>query len=91
MNVTYKGHFPPNLNKDQWWRVSWFFRHQDQGAKLYEDVLKAHVDALDFVEHKRSWYDDARRNLAVPGEPDVFDAPAALQQRLIQQVRGWGH
>lgn len=91
LNVTYRGRFPPNLDKDQWWRVSWFFRHQDLGVKFYQEVLKARVDALDFVEHKRSWYDDARKGVTVPGEPDPFDAPAELQKRLIQQVDSWGH
>ena len=91
LNVTYRGRFPPNLDKDQWWRVSWFFRHQDRGVKLYQDVLKARVDALDYVEHKRSWYDDARRDLTVPGEADPFDAPMELQRRLQSQVSGWGH
>lgn len=59
LNVSYKGTWPPNLRTDQWWRVSWFFRNQDRGAEYYEKVLGARVDAADFVEHRKSWFEDA--------------------------------
>ena len=66
LKVKYRGVFPPKLTKDRWWRVSWFFRNQDQGVKFYENVLKARIDAVDFVEHKKSWFEDAKRVASAP-------------------------
>ena len=86
MSVKYKGTFPPDLNKDQWWRVSWFFRNQDGGARFYTDVLKANVDAVDFVEHKGTWFEDISKQ-AFPKLPtgDV-DTPTDLQRRVRNQT-----
>jgi hypothetical protein len=86
LKVTYRGRFPPDLDKDQWWRVSWFFRHQDRGATFYQDVLKARIDALDYVEHKRSWFDEARRKVGPTGRNDLFDSPTLLQRRLTDLI-----
>lgn len=60
LKVKYRGKFPPNLNTDRWWRVSWFFRNQDRGAKFYKEVLKARIDAVDFIEYKQSWFEAAQ-------------------------------
>jgi hypothetical protein len=84
--VKYKGKWPPKLKEDQWWRVSWFFRNQDRGDVFYRDVLKARIDATDFVEHRQSWFEDARkRAMAALGESPV-DTPQDLQQRLQDRV-----
>ena len=84
--VKYKGDWPPDLKKDQWWRVSWFFRHQDRGHEFYRDVLKARLDATDFVEHKQSWYDDAEKRATASLEPNPVPTPIDLQQRLQDRI-----
>ena len=86
VKVKYTGKFPPDLKKDRWWRVSWFFRNQDGGAKFYTDVLKARIDAVDFVEHKKSWFDDARRVATASVEKGPFDSPMDLQRRLTDRI-----
>ncbi|MEO7404557.1 MAG: hypothetical protein ABIU95_12895, partial [Burkholderiales bacterium] len=90
LNVKYRGVFPPDLNKDQWWRVSWFFRNQDRGVRFYQDVLKARVDAVDFVEHKKSWFEDAQRVAAASLEPGPVDSPMDLQRRLTDRIDALG-
>jgi hypothetical protein len=86
VSVKYRGTFPPDLRKDRWWRVSWFFRNQDKGAKFYQDVLKARIDAVDFVEHKKSWFEDAKRAAAPSALPSVISTPLELFRRLSEQV-----
>jgi hypothetical protein len=86
LNVKYKGEFPPDLKKDQWWRVSWFFRNQDRGAEFYRDVLKARLDATDYVEHKQLWFDDAEKRATASLEPNPVATPADLQQRLVDKI-----
>jgi hypothetical protein len=86
LKVKYRGDFPPNLNKDRWWRVSWFFRNQDRGVKFYQDVLKARVDAVDFVEHKKSWFEEAKRVATASLEPGPLDSPLDLQRRLTDRI-----
>lgn len=81
-----KGKFPPDLKKDQWWRVSWFFRNQDRGDLLYTDVLKAKVDATDYVEHNKSWFDDALKNATASLEPGLVPSPMDLQNRLTDRI-----
>ncbi|HEY9396355.1 MAG TPA: hypothetical protein VIQ28_01875 [Burkholderiales bacterium] len=86
--VTYKGNYPPDLTKEQWWRVSWFFRNQDKGAQFYQDVLKARIDPGDFVEHTENWYKAARMAAVMMGvERNVIDAPRALQNRVTDPIR----
>lgn len=89
MNVAYRGKFPPDLKKDRWWRVSWFFRHQDRGAKFYTDVLKAAIDTTDFIEHRKSWFEDARR-AANPGPPSPITSPFELQKRITDLIDALG-
>ncbi|MET0808641.1 MAG: hypothetical protein ABWX93_07795 [Pseudoxanthomonas sp.] len=84
--VVYRGTFPPDLGKDRWWRVSWFFRNQDRGARFYTDVLKARIDAVDFVEHRKAWFDDARRVATARVEKGPFDSPRDLQRRLTDRI-----
>lgn len=86
LEVTYRGNFPPDLTKDQWWRVSWFFRNQDRGAEFYRDVLKARIDPIDYVEHTKSWYDAVADQSAPQKEAGPVDSPADLQQRLTDRV-----
>jgi hypothetical protein len=86
MSVKYRGIFPPDLKKDRWWRVSWFFRNQDGGARFYKDVLKSNMDAIDFVEHRKSWFEDAQRVATAALEEEPIDSPMALQRRLTDQV-----
>jgi hypothetical protein len=86
MSVKYKGTFPPDLSKDQWWRVSWFFRNQDGGARFYTDVLKANIDAVDFVEHKGTWFEDATKVAFPDLESNAVDTPADLQSRVQNQA-----
>jgi len=91
MTVKYKGKFPPNLNEDQWWRASWFFRNQDGGARFYTDVLKAKIDAVDFVEHSGTWFTDIARSAFPQLDPDSSDAvdtPQDLQRRIDAQAQG---
>ena len=90
VKVKYTGKFPPDLEKDRWWRVSWFFRNQDRGAKFYADVLKARIDAVDFVEHKKSWFDDAKRVATASVEKGPFDSPMDLQRRLTERIEALG-
>lgn len=90
LSVKYRGKFPPDLNKDRWWRVSWFFRNQDRGVKFYEDVLKTRVDAVDFVEHKKGWFDDAKREATASLEPGPIDSPRDLQKRLTDRIEAMG-
>ena len=85
-DVKYKGTWPPDLKKDQWWRVSWFFRNQDRGAEYYRVVLKARIDAVDFIEHKQSWYDDAEKRATASLEPNPVATPMDLQQRLQDRI-----
>ena len=88
LKVKYQGTFPPDLKKDQWWRVSWFFRNQDQGVKFYTDVLKARVDPVDYVEHKKSWFEEAKRNASLIGvDRGLIDAPHQLQEELNERIR----
>ena len=88
LRVTYKGKYPPDLTKDQWWRVSWFFRNQDRGAKFYQDVLNARIDPADFVEHTERWYTDAKTKALVMGvERNIIDAPRDLQDRVTDSIR----
>jgi len=87
MSVRYKGTFPPDLNQHQWWRVSWFFRNQDGGARFYTDVLKANIDAVDFVEHRGTWFEDAVKNAGLAtADHDGVDTPADLQARVQEQA-----
>lgn len=86
LKVKYKGKFPPDLKKDQWWRVSWFFRNQDRGVQFYRDVLKAKVDAVDFVEHSKSWFDTALRDATASLEPSLVPSPMDLQNRLTDRI-----
>jgi hypothetical protein len=88
LKVKYRGTWPPDLTKDQWWRVSWFFRNQDRGAEYYRDVLKARIDAVDFVEHKKSWFDDAEARSTASLEPGPIPSPADLQDRLTDRIAG---
>jgi hypothetical protein len=88
--VKYRGIFPPNLNKDQWWRISWYFRNQDKGVQFYQDVLKARVDAVDFVEHKKLWFEDAKRAATANLEPRPVDSPLDLQRRLTDRIEALG-
>jgi hypothetical protein len=87
LKVKYNGgKFPPDLAKDQWWRVSWFFRNQDKGARFYEDVLKARIDALDYVEHRKSWLEDAIRAAALSLLPGPVATPLDLAGRLADRI-----
>lgn len=86
MAVRYRGKFPPDLRKDRWWRVSWFFRNQDGGARLYRDVLKADIDATDFVEHTKSWFEDAKKVATAALEPESVTSPMALQKQLTDRI-----
>jgi hypothetical protein len=96
IDTTYRGTFPPDFGprkRDRWWRVSYFFRHQDRGVEYYTQVLKARVDKTDYVEFKASWFDDARRlataSLA-PRPADAVASPRALQQRLVNRMARLG-
>jgi hypothetical protein len=89
LKVRYMGEFPPKLDQHQWWRVSWFFRNQDKGVQFYKDVLKARVDAVDFVEYKRSWFEDAKRVATASGVPNPL-GPRGLQQRLTDVIDSLG-
>lgn len=89
LSVKYRGVFPPNLQKDRWWRVSWFFRNQDRGAAFYRNVLKAQIDAVDFVAYQTSWLDDAKRVASASAEPEGVDSPMTLQRRLTDRVEAW--
>jgi hypothetical protein len=82
----YKGTFPPNLKADHWWRVSWFFANQDRGDELYRDVLKARIDAVHFVEHRKSWYEEAEKRLGASAEPNPVPTPTDLQQQLQDRI-----
>ncbi len=84
--VKFRGNWPPDLKQDRWWRTSWFFRHQDRGHEFYRDVLKARIDATDFVEYKKSWYEDARRRATASLEPGLIPSPADLQDRLTARI-----
>jgi hypothetical protein len=84
--VKYRGEFPPDLRKDRWWRVSWFFRNQDKGADFFRNVLKARIDATDFVEYKKSWFDAAQRIAYAAVEPEAVDSPMSLQGRIVDQL-----
>src|SRR6266581_278345 len=86
MNVTYRKKFPPDLKKDQWWRVSWFFRHQDKGVTFYRDVLKARIDATDYVEYTQAWLDEAKKLAIASLEPSLITSPRELQQQLIDRI-----
>jgi hypothetical protein len=86
ISVKYRGAFPPDLKKDRWWRVSWFFRNQDGGARFYQDVLKARVDAVDFVEHKKSWFEDARRTAVLSALPSAVSTPLELFHQISERV-----
>ena len=90
LKVVYRGVFPPDLKKHRWWRVSWFFRNQDKGVKFYEDVLKAKTDKLDFIEYKKSWFEDAERAATASLEPGPVDSPRALQRRLTDRIDALG-
>lgn len=87
LNVVYRKKFPPDLTKERWWRVSWFFRNQDRGARFYKEILKARVDKTDFVEFTKAWFDDARREATASLEPGIITTPKDLQQRLLDRVR----
>jgi hypothetical protein len=89
LSVKYRAVFPPNLRRDRWWRVSWFFGNQDRGAAFYRNVLKAQIDAVDFVAHQKSWLDDAKRVAFAAVEPQGIESPMALQRRLTDQVEAW--
>lgn len=84
--VKYLGKFPPDLRKDRWWRASWFFRNQDGGARFYENVLKARIDAVDFIEHRKSWFDAALVTATASAEPGLIDSPMDLQRRLTDRI-----
>jgi hypothetical protein len=86
LNVKYRGKFPPNLKKDRWWRVSWFFRNQDRGVRFYRDVLKAKIDAVDFVAHEKSWFEAAKRDAFASVEPGPVESPLDLQRRLTDRI-----
>ena len=84
--VKFRGTWPPDLKQDQWWRISWFFRNQDRGAEYYRDVLKARIDAVEFVEYKKSWFDDAEQRASASLEPGPIPSPADLQDRLTTRI-----
>jgi hypothetical protein len=86
MSVKYRGIFPPDLTKDRWWRVSWLFRNRDKGVEFYRDVLKAQIDATDYVEYKKSWFDAAQRIAYAAVEPEAVDSPMSLQGRIVDQL-----
>jgi hypothetical protein len=86
VSVKYRGAFRPDLKKDRWWRVSWFFRNQDRGARFYQDVLKARVDAVDFIEHRKTWFEDAQRAATAAAQPSPITLPADLQKRLTDLI-----
>lgn len=88
--VKYNGAFPPNLKKHQWWRVSWFFRHQDRGALFYEKVLKAPIDSVDFVQFRKDWFEAVERSLRADQASLPFDSPMDLQRRLTDRIRPLG-
>ena len=86
LNLSYRGTFPPDLTKDQWWRVSWFFRNQDRGAKFYQDVLKARTDAVDYIEYTARWFRDAQKLALGSTDTSPVTTPAVLQQQLNDRV-----
>jgi len=88
LNTTYRGTFPPNLERDYWWRVSWYFRNYDKAIPVYRDVLRCRIDALDYVEYKQSWFDTAMRMASSEPSRGVIDSPRDLQQRIRDRIDG---
>ena len=85
LQVKYRGKFPPDLRKDQWWRVSWFFRNQDRGAEFYTRVLKARVDKTDFVEYRKAWFEVAQFSVTQEFTPYITRQLAAKLWDEIQE------
>lgn len=82
--LRYTGKFPPKLGKDQWWRVSDYFRGNYR--KFYDSTLKARIDATRYVEHRKLWFEDAKRVATAALEAGPIDSPTALQRRLTDQA-----
>lgn len=84
-NEPYKGNFPPDLDKELWWRVPSTFTRSYR--ELYTDVLRAPLDITRYVGFEAGWYDraylDATRDQ--PLDPSFLD-PAALQQQLHSRL-----
>lgn len=86
LTVRYRGIFPPDLTKDQWWRVSWFFRNQDHGARFYRDVLKARIDATDYVEYTAGWFRDAQKLAQQTDDTSLLMSPRGLLEQLSDRI-----
>jgi hypothetical protein len=61
-------------------------RSQDGGARFYTVVLKANIDAVDFVEHKGTWFEDAIKAAFPNLQSNTVDTPADLQGRVQDQA-----
>lgn len=85
IQVTFRGVFPPDLARDHWWRVSWFFRH-GVGARFYADVFKARIDPTDYVEYKTSWYNAVLGRVRADSGSSAIETPRTLEQRLIDRI-----
>jgi hypothetical protein len=86
IRVTYRGVFPPDLSRDRWWRVSWLFRNSDPGARFYRDVFKARIDAVDYVEYRKDWFQSVANGLRASADNLGVTTPVALQQQLTERV-----
>lgn len=90
LKVSYQKTFPPDLKKDQWWRVSWFFKNYDHADDFYTKVLNASIDAVHYVLYERAWIGPMRKKLAKADAPAMKTAPVespySLQQRLTDRI-----
>lgn len=53
-------------------------------------MLKARVDAMDFVEHNKTWFDDALTQSTAGLEPSLVPTPMDLQNRLTDRISALG-
>ena len=89
---TYRGTFPPNLDKKElWWRVSINFRKDKRiPDKFFKGTLKANLDAMGYVEYKKSWVtaavDHATKTLDAATPDDELPATQRLMKTLLDQM-----
>lgn len=67
--LPYKKKFPPDLDKELWWRMHSFGKAE---RRFYTDVLRADIDATLYAGYNDAWYAYAHRQLEEESRKEPF-------------------